>query len=434
MPLTKRILFGIESFYPIRRAGTETYALNLARELRDAGYLIEFLVPTTAEKAVGYSFDDFWVHQFRVPEQLTASEMNGREVARGTQDAIDRIRNSEADIFHLHSLSRSFSTHHLGAAKKLGLKTVLTPHLAGNVCVRGDLRRYGKVSCDGVVRTGRCLSCYLNMRGMNLAAAYLAGQTLSILSNFGRSQTAVPASFDVVSHRREELKRILDRVDIVVAIAPWIEQLLKKNGVTNCRVVRQAVSDVFTVAPKVCAKSVIRDGWLTIGYVGRCSPIKGLHCLIDAARIFEKKHLQFDIITSEDPSSRGYYQEVKSKAIGIPNLFWRENLPQQDIMAAMMQWDAICVPSATEVAPLVVLEAAACGLPVLGSDIPPITDEVQDGSNGLLFPVGDVPAIVATIERIIRDRSLLHKLKRHTGTVRTFRDLSEEMMTIYSEL
>lgn len=56
------------------------------------------------------------------------------------------------------------------------------------------------------------------------------------------------------------------------------------------------------------------------------------------------------------------------------------------------------------------LEAMACGLPLLATDIPGARELITDGVDGLLFPVGDVPRLVELILRVARDEELRARL------------------------
>ena len=52
--------------------------------------------------------------------------------------------------------------------------------------------------------------------------------------------------------------------------------------------------------------------------------------------------------------------------------------------------DVLCLPSYMEGFGSVVIEAAAIGVPTIGSNIPGLVDSISDGETGILFPVGDV--------------------------------------------
>jgi glycosyltransferase involved in cell wall biosynthesis len=72
--------------------------------------------------------------------------------------------------------------------------------------------------------------------------------------------------------------------------------------------------------------------------------------------------------------------------------------------------DVLVLPSHREGLPTVVLEAQAAGKPVVGASATGILDVVVDGETGLLFPVGDVPALAEAMARLITDKGLANKL------------------------
>jgi glycosyltransferase involved in cell wall biosynthesis len=76
--------------------------------------------------------------------------------------------------------------------------------------------------------------------------------------------------------------------------------------------------------------------------------------------------------------------------------------------------DVVVLPSHREGLPTVILEAQAAGKPVVGATATGIVDVVVDGETGLLFPVGDVPALTKALARLIGDNALATKLG-HAG-------------------
>jgi glycosyltransferase involved in cell wall biosynthesis len=66
--------------------------------------------------------------------------------------------------------------------------------------------------------------------------------------------------------------------------------------------------------------------------------------------------------------------------------------------------DVFVIPSLQDNLPNTVLEAMACGIPVVGFDTGGIPDMVRHGETGLLAPVGDVRALREAISRCLRDR------------------------------
>jgi len=89
-------------------------------------------------------------------------------------------------------------------------------------------------------------------------------------------------------------------------------------------------------------------------------------------------------------------------------------------MEKLRQADALIVPSVITAEgdrdglPNVLLEAAACGVPIVASALPAIREFVSDGVTGLLAPVGDVAKLAHCLERLIKDDGrLVQNLRRN---------------------
>jgi glycosyltransferase involved in cell wall biosynthesis len=71
---------------------------------------------------------------------------------------------------------------------------------------------------------------------------------------------------------------------------------------------------------------------------------------------------------------------------------------------------ALVLPSHWEGQPMVILEAMACGLPVVSTRVGAIPDVVRDGQDGLLSAPHDVPALTAALRQIVETPELSAKL------------------------
>jgi glycosyltransferase involved in cell wall biosynthesis len=67
------------------------------------------------------------------------------------------------------------------------------------------------------------------------------------------------------------------------------------------------------------------------------------------------------------------------------------------------------LPSHREGLPLSLLEAAACGRPLIATDVPGCRAIVRDGINGLLVPLEDAEALAAAIDQLAADPELRRK-------------------------
>lgn len=81
-----------------------------------------------------------------------------------------------------------------------------------------------------------------------------------------------------------------------------------------------------------------------------------------------------------------------------------------DMPALFASVDAVVLPSYREGLPKGLIEAAACALPLVTTDVPGCREVVSDGVDGLLVPLKDAAALAAAIARLADDRGLCARL------------------------
>jgi glycosyltransferase involved in cell wall biosynthesis len=92
---------------------------------------------------------------------------------------------------------------------------------------------------------------------------------------------------------------------------------------------------------------------------------------------------------------------------------WFETLPHSDVMDRMQQADVLVLPSLAEGCALVVLEALACGLPVIVTPNTGSLEFVGDGKEGFVVPICSADAIADRLITLDRDRELLIHMSRN---------------------
>ena len=105
--------------------------------------------------------------------------------------------------------------------------------------------------------------------------------------------------------------------------------------------------------------------------------------------------------------------------------------------AALARTDIFCLPSYREGVPNALLEATACGLPIVTTDTPGCRDVVTDGVNGLLVPVKNEQAIADALETLILDQELRHRMGNAGREIAVnFSDIkvNRETLAVYSQI
>lgn len=91
---------------------------------------------------------------------------------------------------------------------------------------------------------------------------------------------------------------------------------------------------------------------------------------------------------------------------------WFESLPHAEVLKLMLEADVLVLPSLTEGCALVVLEALACGLPVIVTPNTGSLEFVHDGCEGFVVPICQSDAIAERLHNLHRNREQLAGMSR----------------------
>jgi glycosyltransferase involved in cell wall biosynthesis len=147
---------------------------------------------------------------------------------------------------------------------------------------------------------------------------------------------------------------------------------------------------------------------LVIGFSGRFSEEKGPDVFLEVANLCrECKNVVF-VMTGAGPLTESISKKVQ--ALPATVRFEFAGLVD-DVDQYLGLYDVLILPSRFDGRPLVVMEALACGVPVIASDVGGLPDLVSNGLNGYLVPPADAQAIADCIVRLAENRPLLATLK-----------------------
>ena len=138
---------------------------------------------------------------------------------------------------------------------------------------------------------------------------------------------------------------------------------------------------------------------------------KGLAEFVDAARRLhgEGRAIDFLLAGDPDPGNPAAVPEATVHdwvAEGL--LHWLGHV--DDMPALFASVDVVVLPSYREGLPKGLIEAGACALPLVTTDVPGCREVVTDGVDGLLVPVRDAGALATAIARLHDDPVLAARL------------------------
>src|SRR5262249_36248809 len=171
-------------------------------------------------------------------------------------------------------------------------------------------------------------------------------------------------------------------------------------------------------------------------YLGRWHPVKGIDVLVRAVRAIPPEIPVTLTIhgVGEGIEERAYAAAISRLVGSDPRIAIKQPIPRHCLASTLAEASALAVPSLWfETGPMVVLEAKAAGLPVIGSRLGGIRELVREPEDGILLPPGDTSAWAAAIATISLQPARHRRLSRLTQ-VRTMRDAAIEIAELYTAL
>lgn len=182
---------------------------------------------------------------------------------------------------------------------------------------------------------------------------------------------------------------------------------------------------------------VIRSGDepVRIIYVGWMRDVKGVQFLIPAIAELAKTHRNFHLTLC---GGGALLHEMKAEAsrLSIDNLVtfrgWVENAEVQPLMENS---DILVLPSLAEGMPNAIIQAMACGLPVLSTRVTSIPEIIENGVNGILVEPASAQAICDGLRKLIDSPDLRAKMShRNRRTVQERHEISAAWKKVASVL
>jgi sugar transferase (PEP-CTERM/EpsH1 system associated) len=144
-----------------------------------------------------------------------------------------------------------------------------------------------------------------------------------------------------------------------------------------------------------------------VGTVGRLVPIKDHRTLLKAAALLSGSRIDVRVLLVGSGPERDKLQSLATGALEGRVCFTGDSSRVSEMLNAM---DVFVLPSLGEGMSNTLLEAMACGLPVLATNVGGNPEIIENDVNGCLFTPGDAEWLASKLKFLARDPALIHQL------------------------
>lgn len=196
------------------------------------------------------------------------------------------------------------------------------------------------------------------------------------------------------------LPAVLRRASATIATSRVVNDMHMQAHANKTTTVTPGTDTSFFVPAKTLAKDTV----LFVGSMNKSDKHKGLVYLLDAFAEVAKGHPQARLLLAGDGSARADFEKrVQELGLSERTEFLGPRFGDE-LKTAYQQATMLVLPSLNENFALVTLEAMACGLPVIGTDVGAISDIIDDGKTGYLVPPANSQAIAEKISHLLTHR------------------------------
>lgn len=251
--------------------------------------------------------------------------------------------------------------------------------------------------------------------GISLAREFRVPLLLEVNAPLAAEQAAYRATgFGELAAQSE--RWTLNQADAVLVVSAELRKhvLSLGAGPGNVQVLPNGVNGALFrpgKADPVVRRRLKLDGGATLGFVGGLRPWHGVEVLPELLARLNKRGRRLRLVIAGDGPLRSHLEsEFRQRGLDSRVTF-TGLLPHEAMPAVIRQFDIAVAPYPRHAhdfyfSPLKVFEYLACGVPVVAPRLGQIAEVVADGKTGLLYPAGDLEAMVAVCERLLGSAGL----------------------------
>lgn len=441
MPKLRVALF-VHCFFPDHFYGTETYTLELAKNLKQLGHDVAVVAgvfqgePKREQAITRYTFNDIDVVAFDknyVPHSRI-SETYYQESARPYLRQI--LAELEPDIVHVTHLINHTAVL-LEEAHEASIPIVATLTDFFGFCFNNKLEAANGSLCAGPnALRSNCIACFLKASNNATARKFGgvplgwagAGIALRAAASIGVQPFGSRSHIvDDLVERPDTLKRTYGVYDAMIAPSTFLHSAYLQQGFPPERFHLSH----FGVDLDRRAKPTHRaDEPITIGYIGQIAAHKGVDLLVGAVSSLPADKVQLRVY---GPENQDPVYMAALRAAARSNVSFHGTFEPDRIADIMGDLDVLAIPSTWyENSPLVLLNALASHTPVIVANVEGLTEFVEEGKTGWSFKRSDRGHLRSVIAALIDDPRAVRAASAATSYERTSMTMTKHVCELYA--
>lgn len=257
-------------------------------------------------------------------------------------------------------------------------------------------------------KTKLIIHYHMDVQGLNWMAKILSIPSRLILpSLLSQAEIIVSASFDYI--KASKIKKYYHSNPNKFQEIPFAINTNKfQPKLLNRKIANKSIAQAQAIIHYINDKFIKRDvlNLLFIGGLDQAHYFKGLEVLFNALFLTTKRNWRLKIIGDGD--RRLYYEGVVKHLLLERKIEFAGKLTEEELIRSLQNSDLLILPSinTNEAFGIVLIEALACGVPVLASNLPGVSQVFTKNVQGLLSEPNNVDDLKKKIEFILNNEEL----------------------------
>lgn len=364
-------------------------------------YLVQQLLKRNRLKKLITSYPKFEVAKYGIPKEKTRSILIKEVLERGWHRSPRFLRKAYDPSFLIHEVFDKLAKRHIDECDILWSWTSFSLH---------SLRKAKKLGALSLVELG---NAHVSYQHKILAEEY---------ARYG-------APF-FESHPRIITKMIQEynEANYLPVPSSYIKRTLVENSVLESKIlVLPYGADLkeFRQIPK-------EDNKFRIVFAGGLSIRKGVHYLLRAFSELNLPNSELVFLGSVNDEIKPFLKKYgkNTKLMG--------HIPQKELYKHYSQGSVFCLPSLDDGFAVVILQAMACGIPIIVSENTGGPDVITDGREGFIIPIRDIDALKEKILHMYDNQDKAREMgklaKQRVASGFTWDDYGERVIKAFEKI